>query len=146
GTAHRRDRPLDVRDAAHELGGIDNQPYYRRDSSPPAAARTNAALHGDRQHPVPGAAAALGWPRARDGDGGASADASDPQPDSRRQDPSDLFGDANGYGPNGNADVQPEFSQYVFGEADYVGGCSGALFEPRGVAGHDQSRGVGSDG
>ena len=101
GAAHRGNRPLDIRDAAHELGGLDDQPYHRRVSGTPAAAGARAALDGDRRDSVPGAAAALGWARARDGHGGAGADAGDPQPDSRRQNPPDLFGDADGTGQTG---------------------------------------------
>ncbi len=44
--AHRRNRPLDLRHAAHQLGGLHHQPYHRRVSRAPAAANPRAALHG----------------------------------------------------------------------------------------------------
>ena len=38
GAAHRRDRPPHLRDAAHQLGGLDHQPHHRRVPGAPAAA------------------------------------------------------------------------------------------------------------
>ena len=46
GAAHRRDRALDVRDAAHQLGGADDQPHHRRVPGAPAGADPHAALAG----------------------------------------------------------------------------------------------------
>ena len=58
GAAHRGDRTLDLRHAAHELGGFDHQPNRRRLSGAPAAAGTRAALDGARRNSLPIAAAA----------------------------------------------------------------------------------------
>ena len=58
GAAHRRDGPLDVRDAAHQLGGADDQPHHRRLPGAPAGADPHPAVAGARRHRLPGAAAA----------------------------------------------------------------------------------------
>ena len=58
GTAHRRDRAPDVRDAAHELDGADHQPHHRRLPVAPAGTDPDAAVARARGHRLPGAAAA----------------------------------------------------------------------------------------
>ena len=57
GAADRRDRPPDVRHAAHQLGRPDDQPHHRRLPGAPAGADPDAALAGARRHRLPGAAA-----------------------------------------------------------------------------------------
>ncbi len=89
---------------------------------------------------VPSAIATLRWTGTRDDHGSAGADGGNPQPDSRRQDSPDLFGDANGHGPDGYADVQPGIVQRVSGEDDHAGHGAVAFVERRRIAGHDQSR------
>ena len=80
---------------------IHHQPHHRRVPVAPAAADPRAALAGAGRHSVPSAAAE---DRRR---GRAMAmemlvpNAADPQPDPRRQDPPDLFGDATGQDKSG---------------------------------------------
>ena len=57
GAAHRRDRPPDVRHAAHELGGADDQPHHRHLPGAPAEPDPHAAVAGARGHRLSGAAA-----------------------------------------------------------------------------------------
>ena len=49
----RRDRPPDVRHAAHQLGGADDQPHHRRLPGAPAGADPHAALVRARGHRLP---------------------------------------------------------------------------------------------
>ena len=95
---------LDVRHAAHELGGADDQPHHRHLSRRPAVADPHPAVAGARGHRLPGAAAESRrqGPRRVAGDHGA--DAGHPQPDSRRQGASDLRRDAGRAGEAGDAD------------------------------------------
>ncbi len=65
----------------------------------------------------------------------------DPQPDPRRQDPPDLFGDADGHGRERDADVQPEPGERLFRQVNHSGNRLVALVESRGIAGYDQSGG-----
>ena len=55
---------LDVRDAAHELGDLHDQPHHRRLSGAPAAASARATVDGARGNSLPVAAAARGRARA----------------------------------------------------------------------------------
>ena len=57
GAEDRRDRPPDVRHAAHQLGGADDQPHHRRLSVGPAGADSHPAVAGARRHRLSGAAA-----------------------------------------------------------------------------------------
>ncbi len=99
-----RNRPLNLRDAAHEFRVFDHQPYHRRLSSPSAAANTRPALHGARRHPLSGAPSARRWARPRYDHGDTDSNGRDPQPRPRGQDSPDLFGNADGHWANWNAD------------------------------------------
>ena len=57
GAEDRRDRPPDVRHAAHQLGGADDQPHHRHLPGGPAVADPDAAVAGARRHRLSGAAA-----------------------------------------------------------------------------------------
>ena len=57
GAAHRRDGPLDVRHAAHQLRGADDQPHHRRLSRASAEPDPDAAVARARRDRLPGAAA-----------------------------------------------------------------------------------------
>ncbi len=74
-------------------------------------------------------------PRPRDGDGNPDSHRRDPQPDPRRQNSPDLFGDADRYGPVRNADVQPESLERLFPEVNHFGNGSRAIFESRRITG-----------
>ena len=60
---------LTLGDAAHELGGADNQPHHRRLPVPPAGPDPHAALARARRHRLSGAAAKVGrraaWCRSK---------------------------------------------------------------------------------
>ena len=58
GAEDRRDRAPDVRHAAHQLGGADDQPHHRHLSGQPAGADPHPAVAGARRHRLSGAAAA----------------------------------------------------------------------------------------
>ena len=70
GAEDRGDRPLDVRHAAHQLGGADDQPHHRHLPGEPAVADPDAAVARARGHRLPGAAAA----RRRQGPRGVARD------------------------------------------------------------------------
>ena len=95
----------------------------------PAAANPRAALHGAGRHPLPSASAADRWTRARHGHGSAGAHGGHSQPDPRRQNSPDLFGDANRHGPDRHADVQPGTVQRLSGEDHHAGHGAVAFFE-----------------
>ena len=63
---------------------------------------------------LPSVASACGWPRTRDGNGNSCSQPSDSQPDPRRQDSPDLFGNANRHRTVRYADVQPESCEHLF--------------------------------
>ena len=94
GAEDRRDGAPDVRHAAHQLGGADDQPHHRHLSGGPAGADPHAAVARARRHRLSGAAAAGRRQGARLLARDHGADAGDPEPDSRRQDPPDLRLDA----------------------------------------------------
>ena len=70
GAEDRRDRASDVRDAAHQLGGADDQPHHRHLSVRAAVADPDAAVARARRDRLPGAAAA----RRRQGARGVARD------------------------------------------------------------------------
>ena len=122
GAAHRRDGAPDVRDAAHQLGGADDQPHHRRVPGAPAGADPHAAVAGHRGDRLPVAAAARRrqGPRRLAGDPGAEP--RDPEPDPRRQGPPDLLVDADRPGEARHADDEPVAGDAVCEAADHAGG------------------------
>ena len=107
----------------------------------PAAAGSRAAFDGAGRNSLPIAAAADRWPRPRDGDGNPDPHRRDPQPDSRRQNSPDLFGDADRNGHHRNADIQPEPRERLLPEVNHSGNGAGAIFESGRIAGFNQPRG-----
>ena len=79
-----------------------------------------------------------GGPRRRAGNPGA--DACDPQPDSRGQDPSDLFVDAGGAGEAGHADVQPVAGDAVHDQAGHARGRDGRFVSEGRARSDDHAR------
>ena len=113
-------------DAAHELGGADDQPHHRHLPGAPAVADPHAAVAGARRHRLSGAAAESRrqGPRrvARD----PGADAGHPEPDSRRQGSPDLRRDADRAGKARHADGEPVAGQPVHEAADHARDGAGA--------------------
>ncbi len=107
GAAHRRDRPPDLRDAAHQLGGPDDQPHHRRLPGAPAVADPRPALLRARGDHLPDPAAQGRGQGPGPGDGDPDSQLGDPQPDPRGQDPPDLLDDAGGSAQARDADLQP---------------------------------------
>ena len=87
----------------------------------PAAADSRAAFHGARRNSLPGAAAARRWPRPRHGHGSSDSHSGHSQPDSRRQNSPDLFGDADR--APGKRECRPSTRawQRVFREVNHSG-------------------------
>ena len=111
---------LDVRDAAHQLGGADDQPHHRRLPGAPAGADPHAAVAGARGHRLSGAAAARRRQGARRRARDHGADAGDPQPDPRRQGAPDLLDDADRPGKARDADDEPVPGHAVSEAADHA--------------------------
>ena len=133
--------PLDVRHAAHQFGDFDHQPYRGRFPGAPAAAGARAAFDGARGNSLPIAASTRGWQGPRHGDGDSDSDRGDPQPDPRRQNSPDLFGDADRYGSQRNADIQPEPRERLLPEVNHFGNGACEIFESRRITGFNQPRG-----
>src|SRR5262249_51236161 len=101
----------------------------------------NPALNGSGGHCFTVPAAQSKRKRTRPGNGDTRAQRGDQKPDTRGQNPSGLFNDADRTRKIRNADVQPVTGKPVFQKADNPGAGDVTLFEYRRAAGLDQSRG-----